>query len=75
MKVMIFTIFRDFSRFNFRFKTFKLIKNDKKGVNFCAGPTWVRRGTGAMWQSHAGPRECLRGTEVTRGCYLYLIYI
>ena len=29
----------------------------------------------AMWQSHAGPRECLRGAEVTRGQYFYLSYI
>ena len=29
----------------------------------------------ATWQSHAGPRERLRGAEVTRGCYLYLIVI
>ena len=32
-------------------------------------------GTGATWQSHAGPRERLRGAEVTRGQYLYLSYI
>ena len=35
----------------------------------------MRRGTGATWQSHAGPRERLRGAEVTRGHYLYLIVI
>ena len=29
----------------------------------------------ATWQSHAGPRERLRGAEVTRGQYLYLSYI
>ena len=29
----------------------------------------------ATWQSHAGPRERLRGAEVTHGCYLYLSYI
>ena len=26
----------------------------------------------ATWQSHAGPRERLRGEEVTRRLYLYL---
>ena len=29
----------------------------------------------ATWQSHASPREHLRGAEVTRGQYLYLPYI
>ena len=29
----------------------------------------------ATWQSHAGPRERLRGVEVTRGQYLYLSYV
>ena len=28
-----------------------------------------------MWQSQAGPREHLRGAEVTCGQYLYLSYI
>ena len=43
-----FLIFRDFSgifRIYFRFKSIKNNeKNDKKGVSFRAGPTWVRRG-------------------------------
>ena len=50
---MNFLIFRVFSRFfwNFPnlfliFKEFKMIKKrGKKGVDFCAGPTWVRCGT------------------------------
>ena len=29
----------------------------------------------ATWQSHAGPRDRLHGTEVTRRQYLYLSYI
>ena len=33
----------------------------KKGVYFRAGPAWMRRGTGATWQSHANPHERLRG--------------
>ena len=30
----------------------------------------------ATWQSHVGPRECLRGAEVTRGMhYLYILVL
>ena len=56
---MNFLIFRDFSgffRFYFRFKTFKIIKkNDKKGDDFRAGPTWVRCGTQGHVAQPRGP--------------------
>ena len=73
---MIFTIFRDFFRFYFRFKRFKIIKKMKKrGMIFALVPCGCDVARKATWQSHASPRERLRGAEVTRGQYLYLSYI
>ena len=73
---MNFPFFRDFYGIFFNLKSFKIIIKIKKGVLFRAGPAWMQRGTRATWQSHAGPRECLRGAWVTHGPYLYLyIYI
>ena len=67
---MNFIIFRDFSRiFLNLFKYIKSIKSikrlNKKGFINCVGPTWMRRGTEAMWQGQTDPRERLRGAEVT----------
>ena len=65
---MNFIIFRDFSgilRIYFRFKSIKKnSKNNKKGVYFRAGPTWVRRGR----QGHvAEPRRPTRALAWGRG--------
>ena len=76
---MNFLIFRDFSRIfriYFRFKSFKIIlKRIKRGFIFARDPRGCDVACKAMWQSHAGPRERLRGAEVTCGYYLYLIVI
>ena len=47
----------------------------KRGLIFARVPRGYNMARKATWQSHAGPRERLRGAEVTRGHYLYLIVI
>ena len=78
---MKFLIFRDFSRiFRICFR-FLRIKNNlkkkrlKRGVNFRAGPTWVRRGT----QGHvAKPHGPTRAPAWRRGdtwlLFIFIIY-
>ena len=75
MNFLILGIFLEYSEFIFDFKSFKIIKNNiKRGLIFVRA-TWCDVALRATWQRHAGPSECLRGAEVTRGCYLYLSYI
>ena len=47
-------------------------KRLKRGLIFAQVPRGCDVACKATWQSHSGPRKRLRGTEVTRGCYLYL---
>ena len=71
---MIFTIFRDFSRFfrfYFRFKTFKIILKMTKSILFFARvPRRCDVALGATWQRHAGPRDAY-ATCV----YIYIVYL
>ena len=75
---MIFTIFRDFSRFfrfYFRFKNVKNnSKNDKKRLIFRAGPTWMRRGTWGHVEVPRGPTQRLSGVYILISI-LYTLYI
>ena len=72
---MNFIIFRDFSEFILDFKCIKTNKKITKSGLFLCGThvdaTWHAR----PWQSHAGPRERLRGVEVMCHAYLYLFVI
>ena len=51
----------------------KIIKKDKKGIRFRAGPTWMRRGT----RGHvAAPRGPIRAHAGPRSVYItYIIYL
>ena len=72
---MIFTIFRDFSgffQFYFRFKTFKINKNDKKRLFFARVPCECDVALRATWQRHAGPRGAYAAYLFI---YIYIIYI
>ena len=80
LKVMSFTIFRNFLEFLwiylsifFIFKLIKTIKNEaKKGLFISRDPRVCDVARKAMWQSHAAPRECLRGAKVIRvRIYIY----
>ena len=66
---MNFLIFRDFSKFILDFKS---IKNNKKltkrGLFFARDSRGCDVARKTTWQSHADPRERLRGAEVTRVC-------
>ena len=75
-----FSNFRDFYGFFLNlfsiFKLLKQLKNWKKGVYFCAGPTWMQCGT----QGHvAKPRGPTRAPAWCGGdtchAYLYLLII
>ena len=74
---MNFLIFMDFSRiflnffeYIFDFKSIKKIK--KRGLLIVGDPRGCDVPHKATWQSHADPRERLRGAEVTRGrIYIY----
>ena len=51
----------------------KIIFNKQKnGYIFARDPRGCNVARKAMWQSHAGPRECLRGAEVTHGMHIYI---
>ena len=66
---MNFLIFRDFSGFIFDFQVIKTIKNkQKRRLFFARDPHGCKVARKATWQSHADPRERLRGVEVTRVC-------
>ena len=66
----------DFFDFIFDLKSFKIIKKRiKRELIFVRVPRGCDVARKATWQSHAGPRERLRGAKVTRGHYLYLIVI
>ena len=74
MNILIFREFLEIFLNLFKiFKVLKSIKNAKKEGSFIA---WDPRGCDvawrAMWQSHADPRECQRGADVTRvHIYIY----
>ena len=73
MNFLIFRVFIEFSEFIFDLNILKTIKKLlKRGLIFVRVPRGCDVARKATWQSHAGPRERLRGAEVTRGCYLYL---
>ena len=57
----------------FRFlKGLNSLKNGQKGVYITRDPRGCDVACKATLQSHADPRECLRGTEVTS---IYIIFI
>ena len=59
-------------KYIFDFKSIKTIKNKQKGLLITRGPRGCDVARKATWQSHADPRERLRGAEVTRVCiYIY----
>ena len=69
MNFLIFRDFLDFSEFIFEFTSFKTIKNIiKRRLFFARDPRGCDVARKATWQSHADPRERLRGAEVTRVC-------
>ena len=79
---MNFLIFRDFFRFFLEFSEFifdlnllKTIKNDKKGVYFRAGPTWVRRGMQGHVAEPRGPTRAPAWSGGDTWHYLYLIVL
>ena len=74
---MNFLIFRDFFEFIFDLNLLKTIKKViKRGFTFARVPRGCNVERKATWQSHAGPRERLRDTEVTRGIiYIYSYYM
>ena len=76
MTSIILGIFLKFSKFIFDLNLLKTIKKMiKRGFIFTRDPRGCDVARKATWQSHAGPRERMRGAEVTRGHYLYLIVI
>ena len=76
---MNFLIFRDFSgiflnlfKYILDFKYIKIIIIKKRGLLIAQDPRGCDVARKTTWQSHADPRECLRGSEVTRVCiYIY----
>ena len=63
----------EFSEFIFDLNLLKTIKNRlKRGYIFARDPHGCDVARKATWQSHTDPRECLRGTEVTRGMHIYI---
>ena len=72
--------FSKFQRFFWIFLNFflslnrlKQLKKGKKGVYFCVGPTWMRRGM----QGHMAEPRGLTQVPAWRGCdtYIYLLVI
>ena len=49
-------------------------KNKKRGLIFARDPRGCDVARKATWQSHADPRERLRGADVTR-VHIYILYI
>ena len=73
MNFLIFRIFLEFSEFIFYLKLLKTIKNSTKtGFIFAWDPRGCDVARKATWQSHADPRERLRGADVTRGMHIYI---
>ena len=72
--LILWIFFQIFLNFFSICKVLKTIKKGKRGYFI----TWDPRGCDvarkATWQSHADPRECLRGADVTR-VYIYLLVI
>ena len=70
MNFLILGNFLDFFWIYFRFLSIKNnFKKAKKGVYFRRGCDVARKAT---WQSHADPRERLRGAKVTRVMHIYI---
>ena len=69
-------MFPDFFEFIFEFKSFKnFLKNNNKGFSFCAGPTWMRRGTQGHVAEPRGPTRALGWHGCDTCAYLYLLVI
>ena len=69
---MNFLIFRDFYEFILDFKSIKTIKNNNnKRFIFARGPCGCDVARKTTWQSHADPRERLRGAEVTCAIFIF----
>ena len=69
--VVYLGIFLEFFEFIFDLNLLKTIKNDKKGVYFRVGPTWVRRGTQGHVTETCGPTRA----PTWRGCDTWAIFI